>query len=133
MAGAYGNMEEGAATGFFLLYAASGFGSCIWFLLMFYNLISLIQFMRSDTDGETASGLSKAAWAVGFLSFLLGPCMWFGAVIALIMSKVERGRIYTEVSSFASSTPCTMGSINGGVTLVMYAVFLVGALAGAFL
>ena len=122
-------MEEQAGNAFFLLYASSGFGSCIWFLLMFYNLIALIQYMRSDTDGETASGLSKAAWAVGFFSFLLGPCMWFGAVIALIMARVERGRIYDERSSFASGTPATMGSINGGVTLLMYVIFLAGVLS----
>ncbi len=126
-------MEEQAATGFFVLYAALGFGSCVWFLLMFYNLISLVGYMRTDTDGETASGLSKAAWAIGFFSFLLGPCMWFGSFVALLMARVERGRIYAESSSFASSTPCNMASINGGVTLLMYAIFAVGALSAAFM
>ena len=54
-------MEEEAANGFFLLWVSSGMGSCIWVILVIYNLISLIGHMRADHDGETASGLSKAA------------------------------------------------------------------------
>jgi hypothetical protein len=126
-------MEEEAANGFFLLYVSSGMGSCIWMILVFYNLISLVGFMRSDTGGESASVLSKLAWAVGFFSFMLGPCAWLGAVAALIMAKVERGRIYEEASTVASSTPCSMASINGGVTLVLCALFMAGGLSAALL
>ena len=60
-------MEEQASNSLFLLYAASGFGSCIWMLLLIYNVIMLFGFMREDTDGEAASAMSKAAWAIGFL------------------------------------------------------------------
>ena len=122
-------MEEEAANGFFLLWVSSGMGSCIWVILVIYNLISLIGHMRADHDGETASGLSKGAWAVGFFSFLLGPCACLGAITALIIANIERGRIYEEASSVASSTPCSMASINGGVVLLLCALMLGGGLS----
>jgi hypothetical protein len=125
-------MEEEAANEFFLLWVSSGMGSCIWMILVFYNLISLVGFMRSDTGGESASGLSKAAWAIGFFSFMLGPCACLGAIGALVMAKVERERIYAETSTVASSTPCSMASINGGVTLILCGLFLAGGLTALF-
>jgi len=122
-------MEEEAANGFFLLWVSSGLGSCIWIILVFYNLISLISHMRADYDGESASALSKIAWAVGFFSFMLGPCASLGAIAALIMANIERGRIYEEASSVASATPCSMASINGGVILLLTVLMMAGSLS----
>ena len=117
------------ANSFFFMYVAGTLGSCVGALLFLYNVVGLVSFMREDTGGESASMLAKAAWAIGFLSGLLGPCMWFGAVIALILARVERGRIYAEKSPLAGATPCRMASVNGGLMLVIWVVFTAGALS----
>lgn len=118
-----------AANSFFFMYVAGTMGSCIGILLFLYNVVGVISFLREDTGGESASMLSKAAWAIGFLSGLLGPCAWFGALLALILARVERGRIYAEKSPLAGATPCRMASVNGGMILVIWAVFTAGAVA----
>lgn len=120
---------EDAANSLFFIYVAGTLGSCIGILLFLYNVVGVVSFLREDTGGESASMLSKGAWAIGFLSLLLGPCAWFGALLALILARVERGRIYAEKSPLAGATPCRMASVNGGLVLVIWAIFTAGILA----
>jgi hypothetical protein len=116
---------------YLFLYVGSFLGSCMWMALLGYNAMGLFSFMREDTEGEVASPLAKAAWAISFASFLLGPCAWFGASCALILVRMERGRMYSEKSSLAGATPCRIAGINAGITLMMWAAITVGLVATA--
>ncbi len=122
-------MEAEAANAMFFTYAAVGLGSCIGFLLLAYNVVGLISYLREDTGGESASALAKAAWAIGFLSGLLGPCAWLGAVVAIVLARVERSRIYAEKAPLAGATPCRMAAVNGGVVLLNWLLVTAGLLA----
>lgn len=121
-------MDAGSANAFFFLYVGAFFGSCMGLFLLLYNVVGLVGFLRED-NVEPASALAKAAWAVGLLSGLLGPCAWVGAVLALILARVERGRIYAETSSLSGATPCRMATVNGGLILAMWAVLSLLSLA----
>ena len=114
-----------------VLWLASGFGSCLWFVMLGYNAVALVGYLRYKGD-DVASGLSKGAWALGFLSFLLGPCSWLGALAAIVLASVERNRIFQDKSTFASAIPCRHAQVNGTFTLVIWGAFLLGAL-GAWL
>lgn len=113
----------------FFLYATAGLSSCMWMVLFLYNLVGVISFMREDTGGESASMLSKAAWALGFFSIFVFPCAWFFALVAIGLARFERGRIYKEQSPLAGATPCRMASVNAGITLVLWALVTAGAVA----
>lgn len=117
---------SGAASGLVALYVSATLGSCLWFIMLAYNVGALFSFIRNKGD-DKPSGLSMAAWAVGFLSFLLGPCAWFGAILAMVLANVERRRIFQDKSTFASATPCRHASVNSGFTLLMW-VLITGGL-----
>jgi len=120
---------EAVANSWFFLYGSAFLGSCLFGVLVLYNIVGAIGFMREDTGGESSSALAKAAWLVGLASFLLGPCAWMGAVLAIVLARVERGRIYEEKASLAGATPCRMASVNGGVTLLLWAMLTAGMVA----
>lgn len=117
-----------AGGSFVMLYAMSGVGSCIGILIALYNLIMVIGFMREQTDGA-ASAMSKASWGVGCLALLFMPCGWFFGLVAIILSRVETGRIYRDESPLASATPTRMGSLNGAMAIVIFMLYFVGAIA----
>jgi hypothetical protein len=116
-----------------VLYGAGGIGSCLVALLLLYNLVSAVLFLREETDG-VASPMAKAAWAVGVLA-VLGwwfPCV--GAVLAIaaiVLAQVERGRIYRDESTFAGSTPIRMGRIDGIIVLIVQLILIGGMVASA--
>ena len=98
--------------------------SCIGMLMLAYNLIAVVMYMREDSDGS-ASGLAKAAWLMGIVSLFFSglPCFgMFLPFIAVILARVERGRIYREESPLAGATPVRMGSLNGGIALLLFAI-----------
>lgn len=119
---------EPASAGWVVIGLAGGLGSCLWSVMILYNIGALIGVMRDKGD-EASSALSKAAWAVGFFSLVLGPCAWLGALVAMIMANVERRRIFSDKSTFASATPCRHASVNGGFTLLIWFIVTAGALA----
>ena len=96
-------------------------GSCFVSILLLYNLVTAILYLREDTDG-VSSGLAKAAWATGVLA-VLGwwfPCVGtLIAIAAIVMARAERGRIYRDESSLAGATPIRMAQIDGWVVLVV--------------
>jgi len=108
-----------------------GFNLCVLSVLVLYNIVALIGFMREKTD-ESASGLAKGAWVVGLLSLFMGPCGWFFGLLAMILANVERRRMYQEKSPLASATPVRMGSVNGSATLFLTIIALIGGLASYF-
>jgi len=121
-------MLAGANWMFFSLTAS--ISSCIGMLLVGYNLIALIMFMREESEG-TSSGLAKAAWGVGLMAvfFSMTPCLGvFLPLVAIILARVERGRIYRDESPLAGATPVRMGSVNGGVAMLMWVLGSAGLL-----
>lgn len=76
--------------------------------------------------------LSLAAWALGALCLFLGPCAWLGALTALLLSNIERRRIFQDKSTFASAAPCRHASVNAGLALLVTVVLTGGALLTFF-
>lgn len=115
------------------LYGAGGIGSCLVALLLLYNLVVAVMFLREETDG-VSSPMAKAAWAVGVLA-VLGwwfPCV--GAIFAIgaiVLAQIERGRIYRDESSLAGSTPIRMGRIDGIVVLIVQLLLIGGMIVAA--
>lgn len=110
---------------YFILYLFSGVGQCVLFLLALYNLFALIGVMRAETE-EGASGLAKGAWGMGCLSAILYPCAPLFSLIAVIMSRIEIGRVYRDESPLASATPARMGSVNAGVAFLAWLLLALG-------
>ncbi len=115
-----------------LLWAAVGIDCCGLSAILLFNIYSLVSFMREDRE-EGASSLSLAAWAIGFISPLLGPCAIFPALLAMVLAGFERKRIYQEKSPLASSTPARMGSINGNVALLLWLVLVAAGIFQSFM
>jgi hypothetical protein len=115
-----------------LTYSAFiGVASCVGLLALFYNVVALIMFMREDSEGS-ASMLAKASWAVGLLSLMFAGLPCFGLflpLVAIIMSRLERGRIYRDESPLAGATPVRMGSVNGGIAVLIVAIMSTGLIA----
>ena len=116
-----------------LLWVSGGMGSCVGLVVLLYNLVTAVLFLREETEG-TSSGLAKAAWALGLLALFLWwmPCVGgLLAVVAIVVARVERGRIYRDESSLAGATPVRMGSFDGAVAVLLQILMFVGMLAGA--
>ncbi len=122
---------SGANLGF--MYGAGGIGSCLVALLLLYNLVVAVMFLREETDG-VSSPMAKATWAVGVLA-VLGwwfPCVGaIFAIVAIVLAQIERGRIYRDESSLAGSTPIRMGRIDGIVVLIVQLLLIGGMIATA--
>ncbi|MFT4622875.1 MAG: hypothetical protein ACI8PZ_001531 [Myxococcota bacterium] len=110
-----------------LVWAAMGVDCCLLSAMLAFNVWGLIGFVREERE-EKPSGVSMAAWGIGFLSLLLGPCAWLGAVIAIGMASFERRRIYQDKSPLSSAGPARMASINGGFTLLIWVLMLVAGI-----
>ena len=123
---------EADGSALFLTYISLFLGSCVGFILLLNNLAGLFSYSREDTDGESASAMAIAAWAIGFLAFLLGPCSIFASLLAIVLSRVETGRMYAEESSLAGATPCRMATVNGVANILIW-VLLTGGLIAALL
>ena len=116
-----------------LLYLAGGVGSCLGMLLLLYNLVAAVLFLREDTE-ESSSGLAKAAWGLGLLAVFLWWTPCFGsllAIVAMILARVERGRIFRDEAPLAGATPVRMGNVDGGITLLLQFLLFVGIVASA--
>lgn len=106
------------------MYLGMGVGNCIIFLLALYNLVALIGVMRSSDEDGSASGLAKGAWGMGCLSAMFFPCAPLLSLLAVVMSRIEIGRVYRDESTLASATPARMGSVNGGIAFVVWALVM---------
>ncbi len=116
------------------IYVASGIGSCLGLILLLYNVVAAILFMREQTDG-TSSGLAKATWALGLLALLFAgaPCLnMLLPIAAIVLARIERGRIYRDESSLAGATPVRMGNVNGWCAFFLGLLLYMG-LIGAFM
>lgn len=125
-------LREELMANLLFMYVSGGLGSCMGLILLLYNVVAALLFMREETEGNS-SGLAKASWALGLLALFLWwlPCL--GAVVSLVaiaVSRVERGRIYRDESSLAGATPVRMGSVNGSVALLLQILLFLGIIAG---
>jgi len=105
------------------LSITSGVGTCIGALLLAYNVIALVMFMREDSEGS-ASGMAKAAWGLGVVSvFTAGmPCIgMLMPFLPIILARVEKGRIYRDESPLAGATPVRLAGINGWIAFMLSA------------
>jgi hypothetical protein len=69
---------------------------------------------------------------MGLVALLLAgvPCLnLILPIVAIIMARVERGRIYRDESSLAGATPVRMGSVNGGCAFLLAMLLYLGAIA----
>lgn len=123
---------ESESPSFFILYLFSGVGNCVLLLLGLYNLVALVGVMRAEND-EAASGLAKGAWGVGCLAAVFYPCAPLFSLIAVVMSRIEIGRVYREESTLASATPARMGSVNAGVSFIAWLLLALGVVVNIVL
>ena len=110
---------EADGSALFLTYISLFLGSCVGFILLLNNLAGLFSYSREDTDGESASAMAIAASI-------------FASLLAIVLSRVETGRMYAEESSLAGATPCRMATVNGVANILIW-VLLTGGLIAAFL
>ena len=119
---------EAEAPSLIPIYAGSGSIVCIASVLLLYNLIVLVGQIRQKSD-EAVSGMAKAAWALSVVSLFLGPCIWLGALVSIVLGRVERGRIYRGESTIASATAARMAALNGWFALLfLLAAIIVGVI-----
>jgi len=111
-----------------------GFGVVV--LLGIYNVIAGVLFLRESIDGN-ASVIAKTAWVVSGVALTAWcmPCVGTGAaIVAMVLARFERNRIYDSRSPLASATPVRMARINGGWSLALqfvgYASVLIGEVVG---
>src|SRR5687767_4152456 len=104
MGGREGSMTDSNPV---FLYFTGGIGSCVGFLVVLYNLMAIVLYQREDTEGRS-SALALTAWGIGMLSVLLWwmPCVGgLAALLAMTISRIERGRIYRDEAPLAGATP----------------------------
>lgn len=112
------------SSNFVLLYLTGGIGSCVGLVVVLYNLVAAVLYMREETEGRSSS-VAITAWAIGVLATLLWwlPCVGgIAGMVAIVVARLERGRIYRDQSSLAGATPVRMGIVNGTMALAMHAV-----------
>lgn len=121
----------------FLIPIAFILGSGVVVLLGIYNVIAGILFLRERIDGN-ASWIAKIAWALSAASLAMWclPCLGTGAALtAMLLARIERGRIYASKAPLASATPVRMARINGGWALILqfvvFGTLIVGQLMNA--
>ena len=112
------------------LYLTGGIGSCVGIVVILYNLIAAALYLREETEGRS-SGLAITSWAIGMLAMLVWwlPCVGgLAGLLAVLVSRYERGRIYRDESSLACATPVRMGYVNGGMAVILHVLMFAGVL-----
>jgi len=112
------------------LYLTGGIGSCVGIVVILYNLIAAALYLREETEGRS-SGLAITSWAIGMLAMLVWwlPCVGgLAGLLAVLVSRYERGRIYRDESSLAGATPVRMGYVNGGMAVILHVLMFAGVL-----
>jgi hypothetical protein len=113
------------------LYLTGSMGSCVGVLVLLYNLISVVLYLREETEGRS-SGVAIAAWAIGVLATLIWwlPCVGgLAALLAVLVARMERGRIYRDQAPLAGATPVRMAHGNGNIALVLHSILMFSLLA----
>ena len=106
----------GAPTGAGALLIVGGIGGCFSLILVAYNLIVLIGFLRESAK-DKPSTISIVAWVVSLVSVSLGPCGFVVGLVSFFVARYEQGRIYNEESTVRSTTPCEIASMNAIVAI----------------
>lgn len=112
------------------LYFTLGGGSCLGVLVLLYNLVSVVLYLREDNESRS-SALAITAWGMGVLAMLLWflPCVGGAAgLLAMTVARIERGRIYRDQAPLAGATPVRMANTNGTLAVVLQSGVLVSLL-----
>jgi hypothetical protein len=107
----------------------SGMATCIGAILLAYNVIALVMFMREESEGS-ASGMAKGAWALGLVSVFMAGMPCIGSLmpfLPIILARVEKGRIYRDESPLAGATPVRLAGINGWIAFMLSALMMLGS------
>jgi hypothetical protein len=125
MPGFEGRMD-GANLAF--LYLTGGIGSCVGVVVILYNLVAVALYVREETEGRS-SAMAIISWAIGVLAMLIWwmPCVGgVAGILAMFVSRLERGRIYRDESGLAGATPVRMAYVNGGMALILHVLLWLG-------
>ncbi len=117
-----------AGVSWLYLSITSGVGTCIGALLLGYNVIALVMFMREDSEGS-ASGMAKAAWGLGMVSLFTAGLPCIGILVPflpIILARVEKGRIYRDEAALAGATPVRLAGINGWIAFLLSSLITLG-------
>jgi hypothetical protein len=116
-------------TGSICMYIGTGVGSCLTVLMLISNIVAAVRYLTSEGT-EPASPASLAAWGVSVASFFLGPCGFLTALIAVVLARVERAKVFREEASAWSLMPCSMANTNSFAFVVVTVIIWVGIIAG---
>ena len=116
-------MEPHAGGPGFMIWLTIGATSCFGLLLLVYNVFGVVSLIRDKRDERPASPMSLAAWGVSLASLFLGPCALIPALLALVLARVESGRIFAEQSSMRSTGPVHMANVNAAIAIVLAVVY----------
>lgn len=105
-----------------MLWLSIGATSCFAILLLGYNLSGVVSLVRDKRDERPASPMSLVAWGLSIASLFLGPCGFLTALIALLLARIESGRIFAEQSSMRSTGPVHMANVNAAMAIVLLVV-----------
>lgn len=90
---------------------------CVGALLLIYNLVAVVKYLREDSE-ESASGLAWAAFVLGLLS-ITPACGCFLAAIPWGIASYERSRIYKGDASLRGAGLTRAGGLTAVIILVM--------------
>jgi hypothetical protein len=110
-------------------------GSAMGVVVVLYNLVAVALYLREETEGRS-SALALTAWAIGVLALLLWwmPCVGgIAALLAMTVSRIERGRIYRDEAPLAGATPVRMANTDGSTALLLHTGIWVAGLASVLL
>ena len=120
-------------TNVLFLVVSACIGVVITLVLLLYNVVALVLFLRETSDGDSST-LAKFAWATGLASLTMWcvPCLGTVlGIVSVVVSQIERVRIFRDQSSLAGATPARLGSVNGWASLIIQFLLLVSLVVGA--
>jgi hypothetical protein len=112
-------------------WLGAGLGACVLVVMAIINGMGVVRYLRRTGD-DAATALSLGGWVMSVVGLFLGPCALLTAVAALIIARLETGRVQREEASAWTLIPCQMMRINGLLTLFFVGIQIV-AVALAFI
>lgn len=104
------------------MYAGGGIGACLTAVLLLSNAMSAFRYFTREGD-EPASPMSLAAWALSLAWLILGPCGFLTSVIALVLARIERAKVFRQEASPWTMLPCSTATTNSIMSLAIMALF----------
>jgi ectoine hydroxylase-related dioxygenase (phytanoyl-CoA dioxygenase family) len=104
-------------------------GACLTTLLLLSNAMSVFRYVTRQGE-EPASTMSLAAWGLSLAWLILGPCGFLTSIIALVISRTEKAKVFAQEASPWTMIPCSVATTNSLMSIVILGLFAVaGVLA----